>query len=233
MGKRVGVKNSIEAVPVSVIHQEFLRRASRIPFLGVGLSVDVYSPDVFELWDELRNRRIPTGYLEIFHAAPEVLKNVRAQLPDTPLAYHAEGLWFTQPDWESIYFSERRLKTVARALQTLQSHWVNQECATKEINGFAVGTYLPPLFTKESAEITAYHALKAQRSFDDGERPPDSPLLLLEGPPLSFFSMYLVCRIFYEGHFSSALWVGVGFRPCVDGVSVYGSVAKSEPMDFL
>jgi uncharacterized protein (UPF0276 family) len=189
MSELVGVKKSIEAVPISVIHQEFLRRASRIPFLGLGLSVDVYSPDVFELWDELRNRLIPIDYLEIFHAAPEVLKHVRAQLADVPLSYHAEGLWFTQPDWESIYFSESRLKTVARALQILQSHWVNQECATKEINGFALGTYLPPLFTKESAEITAYHAWKAQRRFDDGERLEPSPLLLLEGPPLSFFSM--------------------------------------------
>jgi uncharacterized protein len=175
---------------MSGIHQEFNRRASRIPFLGLGLSVDVYSPDIFELWEELKNRQISMSYLEIFHAAPEALEVVRARLPGIPLAYHAEGLWFTQPDWETAYDSPKRLQTVARDLRILRAYWVNQECATKEIAGFAFGTYLPPLFTGASAEVTAYHTWKAQRQLDQYEwaHQSESPLLLLEGPPLSYFS---------------------------------------------
>ncbi len=176
---------------MSGIHQEFLRRADRIPFLGLGLSVDVYSPDVFELCEELRSREISIAYLEIFHAASEALEMVRAGLPGIPLAYHAEGLWFTQPDWETSYASQERLQATARDLRILQAHWVNQECAAKEIAGFAFGTYLPPLFTGASAEVTAYHARKAQKGFDhcDWGRQAGSPLLLLEGPPLSYFSI--------------------------------------------
>ena len=173
------------------MYQEFLRRASRIPVLGIGLSVDVYSPDVFELWQELRNRQISIAYLEIFHAAPEALEAVRARFPGVPLVYHAEGLWVTQPDWETAYAFQQRLQATARNLRILHAHWVNQECAAKEIGGFVFGTYLPPLFSGASAEVTAYQTWKAQLMFDrcDWGEKAESPLLLLEGPPLSYFAV--------------------------------------------
>lgn len=173
------------------IHEEFLRRAGRIPFLGLGLSVDVYSPDVLDLYEELRSQQIPMAYLEIFHAASEALEMVRARLPDIPLAYHAEGIWVTQPDWDTAYSSQERLHAVASNLRILQAHWVNQECAAKEIDGFSFGTYLPPVFTRASAEITAYQAWIAQLQLDQynwGQQV-NSPLLLLENPPLTYFSM--------------------------------------------
>ena len=129
------------------------------------------------------------AYLEIFHAASKALETFRARLPDIFLAYHAEGLWFTQPDWEIAYDSQSRLQAVARDLRILHAHWVNQECAAKEISGFAFGTYMPPLFTGASAEMTAYHAWKALLRFDheDWGYQAESPLLLLEGPPLALF----------------------------------------------
>ena len=186
---------------MSAIHQEFLRRAKKIPFLGLGLSVDVYSPDVFELCEELRMQLISLAYLEIFHAAPDALETVRARLPGIPLSYHAEGLWFTQPDWETAYNFEERLEAVARDLRILHAYWVNQECAAKEISGFAFGTYLPPLFTGASAEITAYHTWNAQHRLDqcDWGHKAESPLLLLEGPPLSYF---LIGDISYTDFFT-------------------------------
>lgn len=148
------------------IHKEFLRRAGRIPFLGLGLSVDVYSPDVFDLYKDLRSQQIPMAYLEIFHAVPEALAMVRARLPDIPLAYHAEGIWVTQPDWDTAYNSQERLQPTAFNLRMLQAHWVNQECAAKEMGGFSFGTYLPPVFTRDSAEITAHQAWNAQLQLD-------------------------------------------------------------------
>lgn len=176
---------------MSGIYQEFHRRANQIPFFGLGLSVDVYSPDIFELCEELRNQHISISYLEIFQAAPEALEVVRARLPNIPFAYHAEGLWFTQPDWEIAYNSQERLEAVARDLRILDAYWVNQECAAKEIRGFAFGTYLPPLLTRASAEVTAYHTWKAQHRLDqwNWEKQAKAPLLLLEGPPLSYFSI--------------------------------------------
>ncbi|MCA9500678.1 MAG: DUF692 family protein [Nitrospira sp.] len=173
------------------IHEEFLRRAGRIPFLGLGLSVDVYSPDVFDLYQELRNQQIPMAYLEIFHAPSKALEMVRAQLPHVPLAYHAEGAWVTQPDWDTAYNAQGRLQTIASNLRMLQAHWVNQECAAKEMAGFSFGTYLPPVFTIESAVITAYQAWNVQLQLDACAWGPqgNSPLLLLESPPLTYFSM--------------------------------------------
>lgn len=173
------------------IHEEFLRRAGGIPFLGLGLSVDVYSPDVFDLYEELRIQQIPMAYLEIFHAASDALAMVRDRLPDVPLAHHGEGLWVTQPDWDTAYHSRERLQATAFNLRMLQAHWVNQECAAKEIGGFSFGTYLPPVFTRASAEITAYQAWNAQLQLDqyDWGQQIRSPLLLLESPPLTYFSM--------------------------------------------
>ncbi|HNP60526.1 MAG TPA: DUF692 family protein [Nitrospirales bacterium] len=173
------------------IYEDFLRRAGRIPFLGLGLSVDVYSPDIFDLYEELRSQQIPMAYLEIFHAASEALAMVRARLSDIPLAYHAEGIWVTQPDWDTAYNSQERLQATAFNLRMLQPHWVNQECAAKEIGGFSFGTYLPPVFTRASAEITAYQTWNAQLQLDqfDWGQQVSSPLLLLEVPPLTYFSM--------------------------------------------
>ena len=173
------------------IHEEFLRRAGRIPFLGFGLSVDVCSPDVFDLYQELRREQIPMGYLEIFHAASEALKVVRTRLPDIPLAYHAEGVWVTQPDWDTAYNTQERLRAIASNLRMLRALWVNQECAAKEIAGHSFGTYLPPVFTRASADITAYQAWKVQSQLDECAWGPQasSPLLLLESPPLTYFAM--------------------------------------------
>ncbi|MBA3968276.1 MAG: DUF692 family protein [Nitrospirales bacterium] len=119
------------------------------------------------------------------------MAKVRARLSDIPLAYHAEGIWVTQPDWDTAYNSQERLQATAFNLRMLQAHWVNQECAAKEIGGFSFGTYLPPVFTRASAEITACQTWNAQLQLDqcDWGQQVHSPLLLLESPPLIYFSM--------------------------------------------
>ncbi|MBI5776559.1 MAG: hypothetical protein HY444_04135, partial [Nitrospirae bacterium] len=43
------------------IDQEFLKRVTRIPHHGLGLSVDVYTPDLFELVGELERRGLDYG----------------------------------------------------------------------------------------------------------------------------------------------------------------------------
>ena len=55
------------------IEREFIQRVNRIPHHGLGLSVDVYQPDLFELSGELTRRGLDYGYLEIFRAAPAAL----------------------------------------------------------------------------------------------------------------------------------------------------------------
>ncbi len=48
--------------------QEFQRRAAHIPPHGVGLSVDIYAPDVFELVDALEAAGIQHYYLDVIKA---------------------------------------------------------------------------------------------------------------------------------------------------------------------
>jgi uncharacterized protein len=170
--------------------REFRRRLSTIPSHGLGLSVDVYSPNVFDLLDAMASRELHYGYLEIFKASPSALAEVRRRLPDALLAYHAEGMWLTQPEWGDTETDRGDLSAAASQLATLGCHWINHECAAKHMAGFSFGTYLPPLFTVTSAEVTAAHAVRLQRDLDASGQfaAQQEPLLLLEIPPLTYFA---------------------------------------------
>jgi uncharacterized protein (UPF0276 family) len=169
--------------------QEFLRRVAGVPHHGIGLSVDVYQPDLFELVAALHARGLMPGYLEIFKAATAALAEVRRRLPSTLLAYHAEGLWVTQPDGLTRYPVEEEVTLAAEQLTTLGSHWANYEGASKQIAGYSFGTYLPPLFTRAAAEVTAENLAWVQSRLDHlcDDTDDRGPLVLLETPPLSYF----------------------------------------------
>ncbi len=173
---------------LSVEHR-FRYRAERIPALGLGLSVDVYSPDLFELIRSFEGRVHHPTYLEIFRATPKALQAVRAQDATVPLPYHGEGLWVTQPDFATTSFFEQELDAVAEQLAILQSPWLNHECATKQMAGYTFGTYLPPLYTAESAKVIADNIRLVQERLDQVASADEAvgPLFLLELPPLTYF----------------------------------------------
>jgi len=181
---------------MSMVTEQFLRRAARIPHHGLGLSVDVYQPDLFDLAGELDRHGLAYGYLEIFKAVPAALESVRRRLANTLLSYHAEGLWVTQPNPERLSPFHAELDETAEQLKILGSHWLNHECAAKQMAGYAFGTYLPALFTAASAEVTAENIAKAQQRLDQGFAVRDrragldddgiAPLFLLETPPLTY-----------------------------------------------
>jgi len=170
--------------------QDFQRRLMEIPPLGMGLSVDVYSPDLFELVNRLRERGLQPGYLEVFKATTTALTTVRQAMPDIPLAYHGEGLWITQPDVQTSPFFQQDVGEMVTQLNSLQSLWLNHECAMKQMAGYSFGTYVPPLYTPLSAEVVADNIATVQQAMDrqgcraDGT----APLFLLEMPPLTYFS---------------------------------------------
>ena len=173
------------------VDQEFLKRVDRIPYHGLGLSVDVYQPDLFELVEALNQRKLDYGYLEIFKAAPAALEVLRRRLPGALFSYHAEGLWVTQPNPETLSPFHAELDNTAEQLRILGSHWLNHECAAKQMAGYAFGTYLPALFTAVSAAVTAANIAQAQQRLDlimparEG-RDGIGPLFLLETPPLTY-----------------------------------------------
>lgn len=170
--------------------QDFQRRLRKIPPQGMGLSVDVYSPDLFELVNKLRERGLQPGYLEIFKATTTALTTVRRAVPDMALAYHGEGLWITQPDVQESPFFQQDVDEMVTHLNSIQSLWLNHECATKQMAGYSFGTYLPPLYTRLSAEVVAANIATVQQAVDRQGRRADgtAPLFLLEMPPLTYFS---------------------------------------------
>lgn len=173
----------------SLVDQDFSHRVGLIPSLGFGLSVDVYSPDLFDLVERFETQKFQPDYLEIFRASTTALETVRRQYPAIPLAYHGEGLWVTQPDFPDISFLEREIGEVAGQLAVLGSPWLNHECAAKQMAGYSFGTYLPPLYTEESARVTADNIRLVQESLDNLSRSGNDtgPLFLLELSPLTYF----------------------------------------------
>jgi hypothetical protein len=175
---------------MTAVQNEFVQRAGSICVHGVGLSVDVYSPDLL-LVDELLNRRgIPVDYYEVFQAALPALTAVRERLAGRCLAYHGEGLWISQPEFSARIENGSSISDVCGQLGTLKSQWLNIECATKQVAGVSFGTYLPPLYTAEGAVVAGDNAAALQRTIDCAfgfgtSRP---PLVLLEMPPLTYFA---------------------------------------------
>lgn len=174
------------------VQQEFLDRLGHLPFHGMGLSVDVYSPDLLDLCDALQKSHLAFDYLEIFQAPPSVLHHVRSQLTAPFLEYHADGLWVTQPRMTEISAFEQEVTRTAQHLTALESMWITQECASKQLGGYLFGTYLPPLFTARNISVIADNVRMVQGELDRlCQHHSDSrygPLFLLETPPLTYFA---------------------------------------------
>lgn len=172
------------------MESEFTQRANALPALGAGLSVDVYSPDVLQLVQALGEAEWHPGYLEVFKATTSAMRWVRRQLPDMQLTYHGEGLWTTQPNFPQSNSGREGVEEACAQLAALRSTWLNHECATKQMAGYAFGTYLPPLYTELSATMTAENVSFLQARVDaqarqDGIGP---ALVLIEMPPLTYFA---------------------------------------------
>ena len=172
-----------------LMQSEFTERANGLATHGVGLSVDVYSPDLLHLVHSLRDEGLQPGYLEVFKATTSAMQWVRRQLPDMKLPYHGEGLWVTQPDFPLSCSGTQGVAEACAQILALGSAWLNHECATKQMVGYAFGTYLPPLYTELSARITAQNLTFLQEQVDEEARRhgADPALVLLEMPPLTYF----------------------------------------------
>ena len=172
-----------------LMQSEFTQRANAVPAHGLGLSVDVYSPDLLHLVHSLRADGLQPGYLEVFKATTSAMQWVRRQLPDMKLPYHGEGLWITQPDFPHSCSGTQGVAEACAQILALRSAWLNHECATKQMAGYSFGTYLPPLYTELSARMTAENLAYLQRQVDEQARRhgADPALVLLEMPPLTYF----------------------------------------------
>lgn len=172
-----------------LVERSFFCRLEQVQLHGLGLSLDVYSPDIFTLLGTLRQRQVFPDYVEIFRAAPTALAAVRNRMGESLTPYHGEGLWLTQPGVREDPMFHKEMDEVARHLSALGSAWLTHECAAKSIAGYSYGTYLPPLYTEAGAAVVAENAMAVQAMLDrhDGFGNGRSPLLLLELPPLTYF----------------------------------------------
>ena len=170
-------------------HHEFMRRLEAIPAHGLGLSVDVHSPPLASLRRSLQERGVPPSYLELFRTTTMALETVKKDVGNALIAYHGEGLWVTQPGVAEMGAFQQAFHETVEHLLVLQSAWLNHECATKFLAGHYFGTYLPPLYTRSSADLVSENIRQIQRLLDQQCRLANgnTPLLLLEMPPLTYF----------------------------------------------
>jgi len=170
-------------------HHEFMRRLEAIPTHGLGLSVDVHSPPLASLRRSLQDRGVPPSYLEVFRTTTMALESIKKDVGNELTAYHGEGLWVTQPEVTEMGAFRQAFHETVKHLLILQSAWLNHECATKFLAGHYFGTYLPPLYTRSSADLVSEHVRQIQCLLDRqcGLANGNRPLLLLEMPPLTYF----------------------------------------------
>jgi uncharacterized protein len=171
--------------------RNFRRRVDCITAQGVGLSVDAYSPDLLDLYARLLQTGLRPQYLEIFKAPGPELFRIRQAIPEMSFAYHGEGLWLTDPALGRQCHWRDQLAMLLNHARTIDAVWINLECASKQFGGYSFGTYLPPLFTRDAAHVTAENVELCQNQLDrhyqcNGR--PLAPLLLLELPPLTYFA---------------------------------------------
>ncbi|MFO0733239.1 MAG: hypothetical protein U0361_20195 [Nitrospiraceae bacterium] len=213
-----------------MMQREFEERAGKILPHGLGLSVDVYSPDLMELVRTLRDAGAAPDFLEVFKAATPALQSVRQQLSGMLLTYHGEGLWVTQPEFRDSPSGRTGVVEACDHITALQSAWLNHECATKQMAGYSFGTYLPPLYMESAAKMTAENLRFVQERLDERAQAESMvpALLLLEMPPLTYFGCgELPIPQFFRivtDRVGCGLVLDIGSR-CSDGVSLYGSVA--------
>ncbi|MFI5304058.1 MAG: DUF692 family multinuclear iron-containing protein [Nitrospiria bacterium] len=168
-----------------------LNRIDALSLHGVGLSVDLHMPDLFELVLRLNQSSLSFDYLEIFRAPQSHLKSVRQHfLNKFPLEYHADCLWYTQPDFPKTPW-KKECDKIIRDSATLHCEWITHECATKQIAGYPFGTYIPPLLTKESGELIGRQSEEIQNylftHWTESEQ--KAPFLILEVPPFYSFAV--------------------------------------------
>ncbi|MFO0775621.1 MAG: DUF692 family protein [Nitrospiraceae bacterium] len=184
---------------MSTVLAQFFRRVEGISFHGFGLSADAYQPDLFDVLDEMGTLGCAPGYVELFRASTPMLAAIRDRLPTMLLPYHAEGLWLTHEGWgeRERTHESADLSGAVEQIETLRSAWLNHECASKVVGGHALGTYLPPYWSRERAEHLAANSVFLQARLDaaavprvDGQGRNDAgALVLLELPPLTYFSL--------------------------------------------
>ena len=141
-------------VDLDFVYRTFSVASGRFPPQGMGLSVDVYSPDLFELVSSsgsedsgqaisksLRPRRL--HWRRFDRPAGDV-----AGLPWGRILDHAAG-------FQASPFFQQDVGEMVTQLNSIQSLWLNHECAMKQMAGYSFGTYVPPLYTPLSAEVVA------------------------------------------------------------------------------
>jgi len=154
----------------------------------IGISTDLYFPPINDLYlsftdnaEATSNSPLP-DYIEIFRGRTVDLKKAREETisMEIPLSYHGDALWYTQPTFRAQPATRQEVIRANAHMDALNSKWMIHECAHKSFGGRTFGTYLPPLFSKESGNLIRENALWLMEEIQGRQ-------LIVEIPPFPFF----------------------------------------------
>ena len=171
-----------------------LSKLQALPFLGTGLSTDLYFPPLAELLNTLDEHDLRPDFIEVFRGRTEDLKHARERIvpPSVPMTYHGDALWYTDSAFQHHPAYRRETCRANRHLDATGSPWMIHECARKSLSGRTFGYYIPPALEISVARMTRKNALMLESRLE-------GRALLLEIPPFPFFSLgQLDCGTFFR-----------------------------------
>ena len=154
----------------------------------IGISTDLYFPPIDALYHSLTgvgethpSENLP-DYIEIFRGRTVDMKKTREEtIPKRiPLTYHGDALWYTQTNFREQPATRQEIIRANAHMDALESEWMIHECAHKSFGGRTFGTYLPPLFSRESAHQIRENSLWLMEQMEGRQ-------LIVEIPPFPFF----------------------------------------------
>ena len=171
-----------------------LSKLQALPFLGTGLSTDLYFPPLAELLNTLDEHDLRPDFIEVFRGRTEDLKHARERIvpPSVPMTYHGDALWYTDSAFQHHPAYRRETCRANRHLDATGSPWMIHECARKSLSGRTFGYYIPPALEISVARMIRKNALMLESRLE-------GRALLLEIPPFPFFSLgQLDCGTFFR-----------------------------------
>ena len=154
----------------------------------IGISTDLYFPPIDALYRSLaqsgglhQEENLP-DYIEIFRGRTIDMKKAREETVSRsiPLTYHGDALWYTQTTFREHPATRQEIIRANAHMDALESEWMIHECAHKSFGGRTFGTYLPPLFSRESAHLIRENTLWLMEQLEGRQ-------LIVEIPPFPFF----------------------------------------------
>lgn len=177
-------------------------------FVGVGLGIDVHSPQPD--WRALLSGDLSIDFLEVYtRGVTEEAHAVRAASAGLPLLYHDDAIDPIVPG----ALDEAAVARAAENMAAVGAPWCVSELATRRLGDRYLDFFQPILLTEEAAQVAAGHLRGLSEALPGAIVPENPPFQLPVGP---LHILELVARVVELAEVSCVLDLGhlLSFQQC-------------------